>query len=285
MLKSFQELATDNTSGATELIHRLLGVCESCLMGGAADELQAGVQSLFSAQLGLPSFHAVLHTLARDLFPLLAGGGDATAALAYIASLQQVLDESVTRISGHFLTLLKRPRRILTMSRSSTVIESVIDAHEHRKIRHAYVLESRPTMEGVKTIRDFDDRGIPCTLLVDAAMAEGMQSADFAVVGADGISADGFLLNKTGTHALALVCQAQEKPLYVLCDTLKFSPQLRQDIILESHPPEEVVERAAEDRFNVLNRYFEWTPMDRVTGFITEKGIYPPDQITRLFSP
>jgi translation initiation factor 2B subunit (eIF-2B alpha/beta/delta family) len=159
----------------------------------------------------------------------------------------------------------------------------VYDAHELKKIRHLYVLESRPMLEGVKTIRDFDSRGISCTLLVDAAMTEGVQNSDLVIVGADGISADGFLLNKTGTHALALVCQVYEKPLYVLCDSLKFSPQLREDIILESHPPEEVVERDDGDRFAVWNRYFEWTPMDRVTGFITEKGIYPPDEITQLF--
>lgn len=284
VIKEFEELASDNTSGATELIHRLLGTCEMCLMGGAVGELKVGLESLLTEQLGLPSFHAVLHTLRRDLEPLLATDVDIHKSLSYIASLQQLLDESATNIASNFLTLLPKPQKILTMSRSSTVIEALSTAQEKKKIDHLFVLESRPMCEGVKTIRDFSGQGIPSTLIIDGAMADGVKNVDLVVVGADGISADGFLLNKTGTFALALVCLHQEKPLYVLCDSLKFSPQLRADIIIEDQPIDEVIEKQPTDRFDVWNRYFDWTPIDYITSFVTEKGIYPPDKITQLFS-
>lgn len=283
MIKQFEEIALDNTSGATELIHRLLGVCEAAIMSGDFDGIRSGVESLLPAQRGLPSFHAVLHTLKRDFLPLLEHRNDSTQALGYIASLQQLLDDSASAIARNFLTFFPEPKILLTMSRSKTVISSIFIAQEEKRIDHIFVMESRPMQEGLKTIHDFQDRKISTTLITDAAMAEAVGHCNFVVVGADGISADGFLLNKTGTYALALICAQLRKPMYVLCDSLKFSPQLRHEIIVEEKPAAEVVKLRKTDTFKVWNRYFDWTPMDLITAFVTEKGNYAPEEITQMF--
>jgi translation initiation factor 2B subunit (eIF-2B alpha/beta/delta family) len=144
-------------------------------------------------------------------------------------------------------------------------------------------------LEGHRSVRDLHEQHIPVTLMTDAAMAEAVRRADAVVVGADSISADGYLLNKTGTFPLALCCRSMEKPLYVLCDSLKFSPQLHENVPVEDRPGEELL-TAGEDAgsakerngFAIWNQYFEWTPIDMVTAFITERGAFTPDQLSAL---
>jgi translation initiation factor 2B subunit (eIF-2B alpha/beta/delta family) len=282
VLSHFQELASDNTSGATELIHRLLALCESCVMGYQFDALRNGFMILEQAQRSMPSFQAVLQILKMDFLPRLRADGELAPAIAYLDSIQRILEESGDKIASVFSDTFPSPVSVLTMSRSSTVLEGLHLLLERGLLRRLYVLESRPMNEGVKTIREFNGAGIEATMLVDAAMNEALQHVDCTVIGADSISADGFLLNKTGSYPLALCCRERGIPFYVLCDSLKFSPQLRRDMYIEARPEAEVVKRLAKDRFHIWNRYFEWVPIDLVTAFITERGVFPPDQVSQL---
>ena len=79
----------------------------------------------------------------------------------------------------------------------------------------------------------------------------------------------------TGTYLVVAV----GIPLYVLCDSLKFSPQLRNQILVEDSPGEDVMHRETLDTFTVWNRYFEWIPIELVTSFITERGVCPASAV------
>jgi translation initiation factor eIF-2B subunit delta len=282
VITDFHELASDNTSGATELIHRLLAVCERDAAECRVEELRAGVDVLEQAHPGMPSFHAVLQILKSGFLPLVAGDGDNAAAIARVASIRNVLTDSGDAIARLFTGLFSSPVRVLTLSRSSTVLAALRLLAERGLLARLAVLESRPMHEGVKTIRDFNRSGVPAALYVDAALQEPLDDADCAVVGADSISADGFLLNKTGSWPLAVCCRERRVPFYVLCDSLKFSPRLRADMLVEEHPAEEIVRRGARDAFAVWNRYYEWVPIDLVTSFVTERGLFPPDRLSQL---
>jgi translation initiation factor eIF-2B subunit delta len=281
VLTQFKDLAADHTSGATELIHRLLAVCEGCVLGQCLSDLEEGLAMLEDAQQSMPSFHAVLNILKIEFLPRLHQSGEDSDAIGYLASLRNVLDESGDAVARFFVQLFHGPVRIATISRSGTVISALNLLLEDSLLDHLTVLEARPMSEGLKTIREFNGR-IPATLLVDAGMTEALLHADCAVVGADCVSADGYLLNKTGTYPLALCCRERGIPLYVLCDSLKFSPQLRDQILVEDSAESDVVFRENGDTFSVWNRYFEWTPIELITSFITERGVFPPDQLSRL---
>ncbi len=282
MLKHFQEIANDNTSGATELIHKLLALCENCAIGYHLDDLREGFAVLENAQKSMPSLHAVLQILKSDFLPKLRADEETADAISYLSSLEKILSESGVTIAGLFAEKFSEPRSTVTISRSSTVMATFFRMHEAKLLRQAFVLEARPMTEGHRTIRDLRHRGVQATLLVDAAMCETMEHVDCAVVGADSISADGYLLNKTGTFPLAICCKEFGVPLYVLCDSLKFSPQLKDRIPVEDRPEEEILHREEGDDFAIWNRYFEWTPVDYVTEFITERGVYTPDQLSAL---
>jgi translation initiation factor 2B subunit (eIF-2B alpha/beta/delta family) len=282
MITQFQILAQDNTSGATELIHRLLALCENCTIGQSFDEMKEGLELLDKAQVSMPSLHTVIHILKSDLLTSLDSGKDTEAALSYIISLQKILEESGENIAANFADLLKGPTSILTLSRSSTVISGLKHCMEQHKLSQLYVMESRPMNEGWKTIRDCSSLGIKSTLLIDAAMTEALRKVDCVVAGADSISSDGYLLNKTGSNALAICAKEFDVPFYVMCDSLKFSPQTRDHVTLEERPVSEVIELDEDDSFEIWNRYFEWVPINLVTEFITERGIFTPDKLSAL---
>lgn len=282
VLKEFEQLATDNTSGATELIWKLLALCESCAIGYRFDELREGFGLLEQSQKSMPSLHAVLHILKSEFLPKLHENEETADGISYLSSLEKILTQSGEQIAAIFGGLFSQPITIATMSRSSTVLASLYRLHELGRLKNVYLLEGRPLFEGHRSARDLHEHRIPTTLMVDAAMAEAVRLSDVVVVGADSISADGFLLNKTGTHPLALCCKALRKPLYVLCDSLKFSPQLRAQIPVEEHPGEELLQIGEEDGFAIWNQYFEWTPVECVKAFITERGAFTPDQLSAL---
>jgi translation initiation factor 2B subunit (eIF-2B alpha/beta/delta family) len=282
VLKEFEQLASDNTSGATELIWKLLALCESCAIGYRFEELREGFELLQDAQKSMPSLHAVLHILKSEFLPTLREDEETVDAIAYLTSLEKILTQSGEQIAGIFGGLFARPVTVTTLSRSSTVLASLYHLHGLGRLTHVYLLEGRPMFEGHRSARDLHEHGIPTTLMVDAAMAEAVLHSDAVVVGADSISADGFLLNKTGTYPLAMCCMALQKPMYVLCDSLKFSPQLHSEIPVEDRPGEELLQRGAEDGYSIWNRYFEWTPVESVNAFITERGAFTPDQLSAL---
>ncbi|MBE0644548.1 MAG: hypothetical protein IH600_10755 [Bacteroidetes bacterium] len=282
MLKEFELLATDNTSGAMELVRKLLALCESCAIGYRFDELREGFALLENAQKSMPSLHAVLHILKSDFLVKLHDDEETADAIAYLSSLEKILTQSGEQIAEIFGGMFSKSTSVATLSRSSTVLGAMYHLHGIERLAHVYVLEGRPMFEGHRSIHDLRDHGVPCTLMVDAAMAEAVRLADVVVVGADSISADGYLLNKTGTFPLALCCKALDVPLYVLCDSLKFSPQLHTQILVEDRPGEELLQQGEGDGFHIWNRYFEWTSVEFVTAFITERGAFTPDQLSAL---
>lgn len=282
VLKEFEQLAADNTSGATELIRKLLALCESCAIGYRFPELREGFAMLEHVQESMPSFHAVLQILKSEFLSKLREDDETADAISYLSSLEKILTQSGEQIAGIFSGLFNAPVTVTTISRSSTVLSALYRLHDIGRLAHVHLLEGRPLFEGRRSARDLYDHGILTTLMIDAAMAEAVSRSDVVVVGADSISADGYLLNKTGTRSLSLCCAMLQRPLYVLCDSLKFSPQLHAQIPVEDHPGEELLGIGEKEEFRIWNRYFEWTPVENIHAFITERGAFRPDQLSAL---
>ena len=80
---------------------------------------------------------------------------------------------------------------------------------------------------------------------------------------------------------LGYAAKEQGKPMYVLCDTMKFNVlnYLGQGIELEEMNPSEVAEPS--DNLRVRNFYFEIISPELVTAIITDEGIMEPIDIKR----
>lgn len=168
-----------------------------------------------------------------------------------------------------------RGKTVVTHSFSSTAVEAIKAA----KAKRAIVSESRPLFEGRRTAVELSRAGIPTTLVVDAALGLFAPKADVALVGCDGILADGSIINKVGTYALGLIAKDNGLPFYAAAETFKVDPRglLGGGIELEEMDPGEVA--AGLPNVEVRNVYFDVTPSRLIAGIITEKGVLKPGEV------
>jgi methylthioribose-1-phosphate isomerase len=109
-----------------------------------------------------------------------------------------------------------------------------------------------------------------------------------ALVGADRIAANGDVANKLGTYALALAARAHGVPLYVLAPSSTIDPATPDGsaIPIELRAAEEVTAwrgiPAAADGVPAWNPAFDVTPAELVTAIVTDRGVVPPGQLSRL---
>jgi len=142
--------------------------------------------------------------------------------------------------------------------------------------------ETRPYLQGARlTAWELVQEGIPCTLITDSMAGHLMSKGevDVVVVGADRIAANGDVVNKIGTYALAVLAKRHNIPFYVAAPISTFDLKIPDGshIVIEERPAEEVTgyrgTRWAPEGVGVRNPAFDVTPAELVTGIICEKGI------------
>ncbi|WP_299268570.1 NUDIX domain-containing protein [Halorientalis sp.] len=172
-------------------------------------------------------------------------------------------DRAAERVAGD---------RLVTLSRSGTVERALSLADPEQLL----VAESRPGGEGVGVAERRAAAADDVTLAPDAALpwllADG--SYDAVLVGADTVLADGSVVNKVGTRALALAATREDVPVYVVAAQDKVSPE--PDADLETADPETVYDGGA--ALSVAAPLFDVTPPDLVAGLVTEDGPLDPDE-------
>jgi translation initiation factor eIF-2B subunit alpha len=60
--------------------------------------------------------------------------------------------------------------------------------------------------------------GIPCTVVLDSAVAYVMDKVDFVLVGSEAVVESGGLINAVGSNQMAIIARAQNKPFYALAE-------------------------------------------------------------------
>jgi translation initiation factor eIF-2B subunit delta len=267
-----QQIREDNTSGATQLAQQGAQFLLACLKEGKAEEMWALGKALIDAQ---PSM-APMTNLVNHLFHAIEAFKDPQSIKEQgEAALQRFLKGLSTggeRIRGHALSLLKWEKRVMTLSYSSTVLGAL----EHAQAIEVICPESRPLLEGLRTARELGAMGIRTRIVVDSAAPSLMEECDVVMIGADAVTPEG-VVNKIGTYALALAARERNVPFYVLAGQEKFLPlPLR---IAERDPKE--VSQEAIPRSRVENRYFDCTPLDLITGVVTQEGVIAGKEIRK----
>jgi translation initiation factor 2B subunit (eIF-2B alpha/beta/delta family) len=205
------------------------------------------------------------------------GGLEGTVREA--AKLLREYDSAIEFITGYARPLLTGT--IMTHSLSGTVLEVLTNCI--LQIEQVIVLEGRPRYEGREVARALSKSNASVTLITDAQADIFLPRCHTVVVGADSILANGDVLNKAGTALLAWAAHGHRIPFYVLCETLKISPQSWSGDFaqLEEKEPAEVLEQHIPG-VNVRNFYFDRTLSKLVTGVITEQGIMRKKEIMQV---
>lgn len=160
-----------------------------------------------------------------------------------------------------------------------TALGVVRSLHERGRLRHVYVDETRPLLQGARlTTWELANLNVAHTLVVDAAgpsvLARGL--ADAVVVGADRIAANGDVVNKIGTYPLALAAARAGIPFVVAAPESTVDPATATgaDVDIEVRDGREVLGGLPETP--TLNLAFDVTPADLVTAIVTEDRLVRP---------
>ena len=285
-----ERIQSDHIHGASWLAREAahdLALAASTGMGAAKDRLAAAHSLARALALARPSMAAIAMTVAQVWGATSPFRGDPLAQLAALRD-EALAVEKRWQIAVEVMTEWMRGKlttaegAVYTLSRSHTVegVLSVV-ARElaHSTPLHVMVSESRPGSEGIALAHTLVEAGAVVTLTSDAACASLMEEAALAIVGADAIRADGSIVNKVGTRALALAAHALGKPVYALAESLKVvAPSYPVDLQesastpLLSQPIIGLKER---------NPLFDLTPASLITSVVTEKGVVDITAIQR----
>ena len=152
---------------------------------------------------------------------------------------------------------------VITCSYSSTVCK-VLELSRQRETRFRVIIaESRfgDKAYGEITAEQLMRHQIPVEIIRDENIQLRISKADKVLVGADSITADGYLINGIPTFTLAQAAKKKKIPFYTICETAKFDTQGYTTKAPELEPG------------------FDKTPLDLITGIVTEKGTMQPSLV------
>ena len=182
----------------------------------------------------------------------------------------QFEEEELNKHKGIFDKIypeVKNINKIITLSRSSTVVEVLKLLHKKNNNLSIIVCESRPQFEGRLTAEEFAKSGIKVLLIADAMMGMQLQEADAAIIGADVILKNGDVVNKAGSKSLALLCKESNRPFYVVSTNSKRSS--RVNFKQKEENPNEIWNKKVK-HLSTLNIYFEVVEKKYISQIFTD---------------
>lgn len=238
-----------------------------------------------------------------------AGSSDFTGAAAVaLAEADKIRAEDIEMcrtIGRHGSSLLKSGDTWLTHCNAGalatagygTALGVFRAAQEQGKKFKVFVDETRPLLQGARlTAWEMMQEKIDATLICDN-MAGGLirdGKVQGVVVGADRITAHGFVANKIGTYPLAVLAKYNGVPFYVAAPDSTFDMTIKygEEIKIEERDHDEVRyiggQQIAPKEIKVYNPAFDVTPPELITAIITNKGIIRPiyrDTIPEFIKP
>jgi len=176
-----------------------------------------------------------------------------------------------------------------------TAVGIISKAWELGKLKHVYIDETRPLLQGARlTAWEMKKAKIPATLIVDSVAAVLLKQGKInaIIVGADRITMNGDVANKIGTYLKALAAFDNNIPVYSALPVSSFDLSLNHfdDIPVEERDSSEVkyIEGMGKDGLTevlicpeeskVINHGFDITPARLLTGLITDRGVCRADK-------
>ncbi len=253
-----------------------------------AEEIEADVDAVLGVMPSIAPMINLLHRVMSSVERVSQGGMALETAREEVArtveQYRQRQTNALALIGSKGAQLIHDGDRVATYSTSGTVMSIFKSARKQGKQFEVVVTESRPANEGLRTMRETAELGVPVTLGIDAVLGPLMRGCSMLVVGADVITSMGEVLVKVGTYLAALVAHEYGMPFYVAADTSKFDPMTLDGfpIKIRDKGPRMVTADPVPPGARVINPTFELIPARLVTGIITEDGIVHPGNVATM---
>lgn len=223
---------------------------------------------------------------------------------ALTSESQSILEEDIAlckTMGRHGAELIRDGETVLTHCNAGslatagygTALGVIRAAWEQGKKINVIADETRPVLQGSRlTTWELMQDQIPVTLITDNMAGSLMRQGkiQLCVVGADRIAANGDVANKIGTYSVAVLAKAHNIPFYVAApySTIDLNTKSGDEIPIEQRSPSEVTtihgnHPVAPRDVAVYNPAFDVTPAELITGIITERGVFKPQEIGEKF--
>ncbi|MGW1317745.1 S-methyl-5-thioribose-1-phosphate isomerase [Streptomyces sp. NPDC002426] len=235
----------------------------------------------------------------------------AAVALAEARALHREDAEASGRMAQYGLELLAEllpgggGHRLLTHCNTGALVSGgagtafavALRAHRKGSLRHLWVDETRPLLQGARlTAYEAGRNGMPYSLLTDSAAGSlfAAGEVDAVIIGADRIAADGSVANKVGSYPLAVLAKYHHVPFVVVAPTttVDLGTVDGTSIVVEQRSATEVTEFTSKPGVRgggegggtvvappgtkAYNPAFDITPPELVTAIVTEEGVISP---------
>lgn len=281
------------------------GVALAMVQGQREGQDDAQVLAAFDAIANARPTAVNLAWGAKRAASFFAEGADRVLAEAKtIAAEDEAANRELSRLGADWLLARvgDRPLRAVTHCNTGALATTawgtaygiLHELHNRGKLELVYVDETRPLLQGSRlTSWELKNDGIDHVVEVDGAAASTILRGlvDFAVIGADRITADGDTANKVGSVALALACARKGIPFVVAApySTVDEATATGDLIEIEERGDEEVFEfgavRTAAEGVRAFNPAFDVTPHDLISAIVTERGVVEPDTAPQPLFP
>jgi translation initiation factor eIF-2B subunit delta len=274
-------IAADNRSGAAHIAERAADILLQRAHVGEAPSPDAFRREILVTGWALIRAQAVMAPLVNLVNTVLWKIEEAESPASLRTAVAQATEEFKRQMRQHALNiaegalgLIEEDSKIVTLSNSSTIHHALI--HAQRAGRHPTIIcaESLPGKEGRDTAVRLESCGLTVLLLDDEAALAMIEHANLVLVGADMLTNRG-LVNKVGTHDMAVAAKAAGTPFYTFCGSEKFLPPGFHPVDSAEWLVQGDSNGKAPSAITLGSLPFDFTPLELLSGIVTEQGILP----------
>lgn len=287
--KAVVDILKDNTSGSLTITNKLI---ESSLAFGKSNEFDIlfAVDQYLQVFSKFPEFAVLFHFVNRALIELTQlqekqSNVQAHEFVEFVKKYCQTYEGVNTDIAENLSNIFDfDDKTVFVHSNSSTITEVISYFNSSVKIKEIIQTISYPAKEGIIQANNLVKNDLKIHLIPDAAIFRFVKLSDVVLLSADCIFEE-FFINKIGTYSLVVAANYFNKPVFVLSDSRKIIPHkiltntLIKSFLNEKPKPEEELYVSDNKNIRIHNYYFEKTPSNLVSKFVTENGICQPKNL------
>ncbi len=209
----------------------------------------------------------------------------------YVVEMNDSRYARVDKIAHYLVDKFPMGGKVMTQCYAETVLGLMLrEARRRNNPIKLFCPETRPFFQGARfTSTVCYEMGFDVTLITDNMPAYVManEKVDIFTCAADAISCDGYVFNKVGTSQIAISANYFGVPVYVTGAPDKGHPT-HDSVTIEMRNPDETLYamgvRTAVEGVKGYYPAFDMTPPDLITGIVTNKGIFRPEEVNNYFN-
>ncbi|KAI6245168.1 putative translation initiation factor eIF-2B subunit delta [Erysiphe necator] len=233
--------------------------------------------------------------LKRIIAKIDPGTSDADAKKMLCDSIDVFIQTRVTladqAISDNIVKLIRDGDVIMTFAKSNVVQKALFQAFQRGKVFSVVIVDSRPLHEGKSLAAALIKFGINTKYCLLNGLSHNIRDVTKVFLGAHAMMGNGRLFSRVGTAIVAMEANDADKPVIVLCETIKLTERVALDSIVHNEvtPADELVTPNGIlqgwqniRNLQVCNIMYDVTPAEYIQMIVTELGNVPPTSVPVL---